>query len=457
MSLSVRTGARQSPPLAQDAFAGAAGGAAILRGARGTRKPGGMRRVILDSWALLLGIGLLMVANGLLMTLLTVRAAELGFSALVIGVMQAGYPLGALFGTLWAPRLVAQAGHVRSFAALASICSITAIVHLMTADPASWTAMRVLAGVCFPGLYVIAESWLNARTDNRLRGRVLSLYFMLQSGGSAAGAALVGWPGAAATVLFGVTSILISLSVVPLLLARVVAPQESRPEPMPLARLYAISPMAVAGAALGGAAMGVLFIAGPLYGLELGMGRGDAAAMVTAMTLAGAVAQYPIGWASDRTDRRGTLIAVSVAGAALSLAALPLGAAVTIPIFAAVAAMTVPIYSISLAHANDQLRQSQIVPASGAMVFSLNVGLLAGTFAGPAAIGAGGTAGFPLLMALLLAAAAAVSLRRRALSAAPAETGRAQAVGSFGAPQTAFLQSEAAVAEEDGRAGRESG
>lgn len=223
-----------------------------------------MKRAILDNWALFIGILMLMVANGLMMTLLTIRGSELGFSATVIGVMQAGYPAGALLGTLLAPRLIAQSGHVRAFSALASLCSISAIIHLLTDDPYSWTAMRVLAGFCFPGLYVITESWLNAKAENHQRAQILSLYFVAQFGGQALGAALIGAPGATVTVLFGTVSILISLSIVPLLLTAGSPPDYEIPERMPIRRLATISPMAVSGAFLGGATIGCLFAAAPL-------------------------------------------------------------------------------------------------------------------------------------------------------------------------------------------------
>ena len=116
-----------------------------------------------ESWTLFVGMAFLMVSNGLLATLLTLRASGLGFSDGTIGLMQSAYPLGALFGCLYAPRLVGQVGHLRAFAALASIASTASLVHLVTSDPWSWSAMRALAGFCFSGLYVVAESWLNGR------------------------------------------------------------------------------------------------------------------------------------------------------------------------------------------------------------------------------------------------------------------------------------------------------
>ncbi len=132
-----------------------------------------MWTAIRTSWPLFVGMVFLMVSNGLLATLLTLRAGGLGFGETVIGLVQSGYPIGSLLGCLVAPRLVMRVGHVRVFAALASIASTAALVHLVTYDPWSWGAMRMLSGFCFAGLYVVAESWLNGRATNQSRGSLL--------------------------------------------------------------------------------------------------------------------------------------------------------------------------------------------------------------------------------------------------------------------------------------------
>ncbi|MFD0857848.1 MFS transporter [Roseovarius aquimarinus] len=402
-----------------------------------------MKRAVLDNWALFAGILMLMVANGLMMTLLTIRGAELGFSATVIGVMQAGYPAGALLGTLMAPGLIAQSGHVRAFAALASICSISAIIHLLTDDPYSWTAMRVLAGFCFPGLYVITESWLNAKAENHQRAQILSIYFIAQSGGQAMGAALIGVPGATVTVLFGTVSILISLSVVPLLLTAGRAPEYEVPERMPVVRLARISPMAISGAALSGAALGCLFAAAPLYGIGLGMGRAQVAGLTVALTLAGAAVQYPVGYIADRIDRRLAVIGLSLIGlGAVIVSLVQSGEEALLLRLSLMAVGCVPIYSVCLAHANDQMRRSQVASAGGAMAFTMNAGILVGVFTGPASIDWFGPSGLMLCLGVLFAATALVAVVRRGRKDAPAETGQVQAVGNFGQLQTGYLSAE---------------
>ncbi len=423
----------------------------------GSCDPRGMRRALIDNWALFAGILMLMVANGLMMTLLTIRGSELGFSSTVVGIMQAGYPAGALIGTVIAPRMIEGSGHVRAFAALASLCSISAIVHLLTEDPYTWTAMRVLAGFCFPGLYVITESWLNGQVENHQRAQVLSVYFFAQFGGQAFGTSLIGLPGAPVMVLFGTVSILISLSIVPLLLTAGDPPEYEAPERMPMRALFRISPIAVIGSVLSGVTMGALFASGPLYGLDIGMSRAQAAGISVALTLAGAVAQYPAAFVADRFDRRGALIGLAVIGAAVAFVSLFLAEERALTLrFAIMSAACVPVYSVCLAHANDQLRRSQVVAAGGAMAFSLNIGLFIGVFSGPTVMDLTGRTGLMIYLLSLFAITLLVTAVRRVQRQVPEETGKVVTVGNFGQPQTAYWSAETMAVEDQAETDEES-
>lgn len=392
---------------------------------------------------------MLMVANGLMMTLLTIQGAELGFSSTVVGIMQAGYPAGALIGTVIAPRMIEGSGHVRAFAALASLCSISAIVHLLTDDPYTWTAMRVLAGFCFPGLYVITESWLNGQVENHQRAQVLSVYFFVQFGGQAFGTSLIGLPGAPVMVLFGTVSILISLSIVPLLLTAGDPPEYEAPERMSMRNLFRISPIAVLGSGLSGVTMGALFASAPLYGLDLGMSRGQAAGISVALTLAGAAAQYPAAYVADRFDRRGALIGLSAIGCLVVLySLLQTGDSALTLRFAIMSAACVPVYSVCLAHANDQLRRSQVVAAGGAMAFSLNIGLFLGVFSGPSIMDTAGRSGLMAYLLALFVLTLLFTILRRTQRDIAEESGKVVTVGSFGQPQTAYWSAETMAVED---------
>lgn len=392
-----------------------------------------MGKVLKENWALFAGMLMLMAANGLLVTLLTIRGASIGFSETAIGLMQACYPLGALLGSSYTPRLVERVGHVRSFGALASLCSISAIVHLITSDPWSWGAMRFLAGLCFPGLYVITESWLNAKSANNTRAITLSVYFVIQTLGASAGQQLAGVNDPNGLVLFGLASILVSLSLVPLLLSHNRAPEYTAPERLSILRLARISPMSVSGSFLNGAAQAAFYTSVPLYGLAYGLPSSQAASLLVVGTLAGAAAQFPVGWISDRMDRRIVVGGLSILTAVICLLAISgFGADAHFIVMALAGACILPVYSLCVAHGNDLIKPSQIVPASGTMVLTLNIGILFGAFLGPYATGILGPDGLLGLWAAIGLITAVTATVRWISSEMPEETGTAQPIAVQG-------------------------
>ncbi len=409
-----------------------------------------MKRALLDNWALFLGMLMLMVANGLLVTLLSVRGNGLGFTDLTISIMQTCYPVGALIGTLMVPHMVEKVGHIRVFSALASLVSISAIIHLLTGDPYSWSGMRFLAGFCFPGLYVITESWLNAKAENRIRAQILSVYFVIQTLGPALGTALVGFPDPSGNLLFGIVSILISLSIVPLLLSGNKAPEYTVPDRMSVKRLYRISPMAVLGIVLMSVGVSAWFISLPLYALKQGFNEAQASGALVVAMIAAAVVQYPLGWLSDNMDRRYVVIGLSVISVLAALwMAVDTSASRTVIGFAVIAAVTLPVYSILAAHANDQLSPGQMVPASGTMVFLLQLGQVFGMLFGPNMIGLADGRGLQIMLAVIGTGVALIAIARRVSSEAPEETGEVLPTGVIGMAQPGMLQTEVFLTDDN--------
>ncbi|QFT82900.1 putative MFS-type transporter YcaD [Roseovarius sp. THAF27] len=412
-----------------------------------------MRRALVENRALFMGMTMLMVANGLLVTLLTIRGAGIGFSDFSIAMMQACYPLGALAGTIITPRLIEKVGHIRVFSALASMVSVAAIAHLLTSDPVSWSVMRLLAGFCFPGLYVITESWLNAKAENRLRAQILSVYFIIQTAGPALGTAMVALPDPTGNMLFGLASILLSVGFVPLLLSNNRAPDYTAPERMPVARLYRVSPMAVLGTVIMGAGVVSWFIALPLYALRSGFSDAQASgALVVAMIVA-AFVQYPVGWIADHVDRRFVVMGLALVTAAAALwMAVDTAPSRIVLGFSVIAAVSLPVYSVLAAHANDHLSPGQIVAASGTMAFLLQLGQFGGMLVGPNLISMIDGRGLQLFILATSLVVAAIAVVRRVSSEPPEETGSVQAMGVLGVPQPGLLQAEAVSEEMEERA-----
>jgi len=363
---------------------------------------------IRSSWPLFTGMIFLMISNGLLATLLTLRAEGLGFSESVIGLVQSAYPVGSLLGCLIAPRLIMRVGHIRIFAALASIASTAALVHLITYDPWSWGAMRLLSGFCFSGLYIVAESWLNGSTDNKSRGSLLSIYFVIQTGGVTIGQLLLNLSSPEGILLFILVSILISLSLVPILISASASPPYELPERITFPELFRLSPMGLTGSFLNGISQTILYVVLALYGSAIGLASGSIGSLIGFMTLGGMIFQFPIGKLSDLIDRR--LVLVGAPGFAIPvcffLAMLENPADNLVLLYVMIAllgGLTLPLYSICMAHMNDYLKPGQVVAASGTLVLILACGMILGPTLGAFTIQYFGPNGIFYLLSIISA------------------------------------------------------
>lgn len=192
----------------------------------------GMFSTVFSIFSLLLGIAILLVGSGLLGTLLALRAGIEEFADPVIGFIMSAYFVGFFTGTSFCPRVIRRVGHIRSFAMFAAIASSTAILHVLVVEPWIWGALRVVTGGCLVGLYMVIESWLNTQTPNERRGRVFAIYMAVTLLALALGQGLIATAPPSGFVLFGLVSMLFSLSLVPIAFTSV-----TQPDPVPLPRL----------------------------------------------------------------------------------------------------------------------------------------------------------------------------------------------------------------------------
>jgi MFS family permease len=344
-------------------------------------------------WALFLGLTLLMVGNGLLLTVVGLRAPIEGFATPVVGIVMAGYFAGFLAGSALTPIMVRRVGHIRVFAALASCASTAALAHILVIDPVSWTAMRVVTGLCASGLYVVAESWLNDSATNRTRGQILSAYMIVLLGGLAGGQALMSVADPAGFQAFVLARVLVSLALIPVLISRTQAPPYEALRPVGPRQLYRLSPLGVVGACLTGVAHGAFYGMGAVYAREVGLSVVQASLFLSVMTIGGMVLQWPIGRVSDRYDRRTVITVVAGAAALTALGAGLVGGtsgAAQQALAGLFGGLTLPLYSLFIAHTNDHLEPDQIVPASGTLVFVGGGGAILGPLSVSAAMAAVG-------------------------------------------------------------------
>ncbi len=333
------------------------------------------------SWALLFGIGFMMLGNGLQGTLLGVRATMEGFTTFNTGIMMSGYYLGIFIGSMIAPRLVRRVGHIRVFAALASLASVSILVHGLYVSIETWTAMRLVTGISYAGLFVVAESWLNDRSSNETRGKVLSVYMLIATLGMGCGQFLLGFGSPQGIQLFVLVSIIISFGLIPILLTARPAPGFEGSGQMSLVELYRVSPLAVISNALVGAAHGAIFGLGAVYAsYELGDIR-QISLFMACILFGSLVLQWPVGWLADLVNRRIIMVGMCLlAIVACTLAMIvPSGSLFYFAIIALLGGAAIPMYSLSVAYANDRLEPEQIVAASGSLVMIAGIG----TFIGP--------------------------------------------------------------------------
>ncbi len=339
-----------------------------------------MLQVLVAVWALLVGIVFIMLGNGMHFTLIGLRGGIEGFSAAELAIVTSGYFAGFLSGARYAPVLIRRVGHVRVFAALGSFMSAGLIAFTLLAEPWAWTLLRVLVGFCMSGVYVAAESWLNSAATNETRGKVLSAYMICQTLGIIGAQGLLTLGDAGASTLFIGASILVSISFAPILLSVTAAPAVEVARPMALRKLFASSPLGTVGIFLLGSLYATQSGMGAVFGAQIGLSA-DRVALFVAMLFAGAlVLQYPIGWLSDRFDRRKLIFGAAALGAASCVLGWAYGDELW-PLMAAAflaGGVTTPLYALFLAYTNDYLSAEDMPAASGGLVFTFGLGAIAG-------------------------------------------------------------------------------
>ena len=368
--------------------------------------------------SLLFSYGLLLLANGLFSTLLGVRTQVEGFSATLVGFIVAAYFTGLLLGGLFASNVVTRVGHIRSFAAFASVMSVSALLIPIFVTPLAWMILRMLGGFCMAGMIMVTESWLNESASNKTRGQVLSFYMIVNYFAAGCGQFLLNVGDPSQYELFSLASILFSLALLPVLLTRARAPVPVASKRMHVWTLYRIAPLGVFGVFCCGLVNSSIHGLSPVYATNMGFSEAQLSTFMAAMLMSGLFLQWPIGHLSDRIGRGPLLVYIPVL---VALAAswmlftdeylLILGGAMVFGAF------VFTLYSLSAATANDMVSGDQRVQVAGALLITYGAGAVSGPIvAGQfmAVLGAQGLFFYFGLISLLLSTFALMTRRRRA-------------------------------------------
>ena len=339
-----------------------------------------MIEVIKNSWALLIGMLLLMLGNGLQGTLLGVRGGIESIDSATLGYVMSAYFVGFLAGSQITPILLQRVGHVRVFAAFGSLVSAAFILYAAFVHPVAWMALRLVVGLCFSGLYVVAESWMNDSATNETRGQALSLYTIVQMLGMILGQLLLNVADPAGYNLFILLTVLVSISFAPILLSSSPAPMHQTTARMSVLELIKTSPLASIGMFLLGGIYSILYAMAPVFAVSKGLSVANVSVYVTMIFVGGMAFQYPIGWVSDRMDRRHLIIGLTAIGCFAAIFGSFFGDNFRILLFTGLVlgGASTPLYPLLVAYANDYLEVEKMPAASGGLMFLNGSGAMGG-------------------------------------------------------------------------------
>jgi MFS family permease len=341
-----------------------------------------MIRAIASITALLTGVAILLIGQGLQGTLLPVRATMENFSNVAIGIFGATYFLGFAIGCWRGPRLVQRVGHVRVFAAMTALASATPLLHGMWINLGAWIVLRFVSGFCFAALYVVIESWLNESATNDNRGSVFSAYVLINMTMMGVGQQMLLLDDPAVMTLFALSSVLVSIAALPVVLSTAPSPREVHEIELDLPRLYRTSPAGMLGSLATGLANGSFWSLAPVFTISWSSDVALTAWFMTAAVIGGAASQWPLGALSDRIDRRYVMamcaafsLAVSVTILAFADRLAPAGIVLLGGLWGMAA---FPLYSISVAHSNDHAAEHEFVVVSSGLLLMYGIGAVVG-------------------------------------------------------------------------------
>ena len=351
-----------------------------------------MDKILRNSWALFLGMGLIMLAHGYQGSLLGVRAVQEEFSLIATGFMLSGYYVGYFIGAKKIPSFILRVGHIRVFAAFASIASIVILCHSIFIHPLTWFILRVITGISMVSIYTIAESWLNDRASNKNRGSVLSVYMIVLYGSMAIGMFFLNFSKPENFQPFILVSLFMSLALIPILLTKRKAPTFKKITGMTLKELYKTSPLGMVGSIFYGTVQSALFSLLAVYAASMNFTIFEISVVTFLLAISGAVAQFPIGKLSDKFDRRLVIIYTTFGAAFFALCAILASRQMYLPgdlgtsktwfyIFLILFSFcSLPMFAIIAAHTNDFIPREKFVAAGASIQFAFGLGAISGPF-----------------------------------------------------------------------------
>ncbi len=351
-----------------------------------------MNKVLKNSWALFLGMGFIMMAYGFQGSLLGVRAVQEEFSLTSTGFMMSGYFVGYFIGAATIPNIISRVGHIRVFAAFASLASLVILIHSIIINPFIWFILRILTGISMVCIYTVAESWLNDRSSNKNRGSVLSVYMVILYGSLGIGMFLLNFSSPINFQPFILISVITSAALIPILLTKKKPPTFKTIKAMSIKQLYDASPFGMVSSFFYGTIQSALFTLLAVYATSMNFTILEISIVTFLLAISGAIAQFPIGKISDIYDRRKVIVISSFGAAVFSIISILVSKQMYLPeglatsktwfyiFFILFSFCSLPMFSLILAHTNDYISKEKFVAAGAGLQFVFGLGAISGPF-----------------------------------------------------------------------------
>jgi len=337
-----------------------------------------------------------MIAHGFQGNLLGVRTVIEEFNFLATGTVMSGYFIGYFAGANSIPKFVGKVGHIRVFAAFASMASLSILLHAVFVNPIIWTIGRFITGFSIVAIFIVMESWLNDRANNRTRGQLLSIYMFITLTGLALGTLLLNFSSPEEYEPFILISLLLSSALIPILLTKRKAPKFKKLGFIDIKGLYKTSPLATVSMFCTGIIHSALFSLGAVYAASMNFSLFEISLLLFLITISGGIFQWPIGYYSDKSDRRIIIIfctfaaalfaflTINSSGAALEYMYLANSIGIDKVMFficiIIYAGMAIPLFTLNLAYVNDYISKEKFVAAGGGMQLIFGLGAMSGPF-----------------------------------------------------------------------------
>ncbi len=336
-----------------------------------------MVKIISSFSALFLATFCFLMGNGMLSTFLSLRMIHEGFPTQSTGLIMAFYFMGLLIGSFTCHYLIERVGHIRSFIAFVALATVCVMLYGLHMSAVGWAVLRLFSGVGAFGLFMVIESWLNERTDSQFRGRIFSIYMVINYLGVGVGQQMLKFGDIRSQELFFVVGVLFALSMIPVVVTRAAHPELPKKERYRFAPLFHKAPIGILGCMTAGLINSAFFSLAPVFSTQIGLTINQVSWLMTVTVFGGLALQWVVGTLSDRYDRT---VVISLLGASVALFSILiyilethsfLWLLVEMGIFGGLA---FTIYPVAVARAQDVFQGKDAVPVSAGLLLAYSIG-----------------------------------------------------------------------------------